>query len=233
MGMSMDTGALTAKLKGFIFDQGADLVGIAPVDRFAQAPEGHRPEDYLPGARSVVVIAIRLLDSIIDALPESRPRYTEHFFATNTELNISANRTARFLVKQGFSSAPIYYSGGEVRIPYPAPFFDEMSFRHAAVEAGLGRIGQNQLFITPQFGPRVRLIIVLTQAELCPDEKIKEELCQLEKCGYRCLINCFPGALKRDGTIDKPACAKYMFETLNYLRCGMCVASCPIPLDSS
>ena len=229
----MDTGTLTAKVKEFVFEQGADLVGIAPVERFTRAPEGHRPEDYLPGARSVVVIAIRLLDSIMDALPESRPRYTEHFFVTNTELNICANKTARFLVRQGFPSAPIYYSGGEVRVPSPAPFFDEMSFRHAAVEAGLGRLGKNQLLITPQFGPRVRLILVLTQAELHPDEKIEEELCHTEKCGYRCLVNCPAEALKKDGTIDKPVCSKYMFETLNYLRCGMCVASCPIPPNSS
>ena len=35
---------------------GARVVGIAPVEAFrAKVPEGHRPEDILPGARSVVV----------------------------------------------------------------------------------------------------------------------------------------------------------------------------------
>ena len=225
----MDSRELTAKLKEFIFEQGADLVGIAPIERFAQAPEGHRPDDYLIAARSVVVIAFRLFDSIMDALPQSRPRYTEHFFTTNMELNICANKTAHFLVEQGFDSAPIYYSGAEYRIPHDTPFFDEMSFKHAAVEAGLGRMGRNQLLITPQFGPRIRLIIVLTQAELQPDEKIEKELCNIESCGYRCLVNCPVEALKKDGTMDKRACATYMFETLNPLRCGMCIVSCPKP----
>ena len=70
----MNSGELTAKLKEFVIDQGADLVGITLVDRFVQAPDGHRLEEYLPGARPVVVITIRLLDSIMDALPQSRPR---------------------------------------------------------------------------------------------------------------------------------------------------------------
>lgn len=219
---------LTDMTKTFIINQGADLVGIAPIERFAQAPDKHRPTDFLLGAKSVIVIGIRLLDSIINGLPESRGRYTEHFFATNDELNICANKTARFLVGQGFSSTPIFYTGFETRIPHEEPYFDEMSFRHAAVEAGLGRIGKNQLLITPQFGPRVRLIMVLTEAKLHSDEKIAEELCVPEKCGYRCLKRCPAKALKKDGTIDKIACGKYMFETLNPLRCGMCVASCPI-----
>ncbi len=218
---------LTGKVKSFILAQGADLVGVAPVERFAKAPEGHRPADFLPGARSVGVIAIRLLDSILDDLPQSRPRYTEHFYMTNIELNVCANKTARFLTNRGFPSSPIFYSGYELNIPHPVPLFDEMSFRHAAVEAGLGRIGRNQLLITPQFGPRVRLILVLTEAELRPDDKIQGDLCYPEKCGYKCQVSCPAKALQKDGTIDKSACSKYMFETLKYLRCGICVASCP------
>ena len=70
----MDSGELTAKLKEFVIDQGADLVSIDLVDRFVQAPEGHRPEEYRPGARPVVIITIGLLNSIMDALPRSRPR---------------------------------------------------------------------------------------------------------------------------------------------------------------
>ncbi len=39
---------LTQKTVKTLLDLGADLVGIAPVERFAHAPEGHRPTDFMP-----------------------------------------------------------------------------------------------------------------------------------------------------------------------------------------
>ena len=55
---------LTREVKRFALEQlGSDLVGIASVDRFEQAPPGHRPDELLPGARSVIVMAGRMLDS--------------------------------------------------------------------------------------------------------------------------------------------------------------------------
>lgn len=43
---------LTKEMESFIMGQGADLVGIAPVERFRDAPEGYGPNDYMPDARS-------------------------------------------------------------------------------------------------------------------------------------------------------------------------------------
>ena len=40
---------------------GADLVGIATTDRFSDYPEDKRPEHLLPGARSVIVVGVRML----------------------------------------------------------------------------------------------------------------------------------------------------------------------------
>ena len=55
---------LTQEVKEFALKEiGADLVGIADVERFAGAPPGHRPGELLPGARSVIVMAARALDS--------------------------------------------------------------------------------------------------------------------------------------------------------------------------
>jgi len=43
-----------------------DLVGIASSDRFKGAPVGHLPEDLLPGAKSVIVVGLRILSSIVN-----------------------------------------------------------------------------------------------------------------------------------------------------------------------
>ncbi len=55
--------SFTREVKEFAKTQlGADLVGVAGVDRFAGAPDGHRPDELLPGAKSVIVMAGRMLD---------------------------------------------------------------------------------------------------------------------------------------------------------------------------
>jgi epoxyqueuosine reductase QueG len=226
----MDTERLTKELKDYVFEQDADLVGVAPVERFAEAPRGHSPRDLLPEATSVVVLAFRLVDRLVEGLPGCRPMYTENFHYVNTEMAICTTGTVRFLIRRGFATIPVYYSSREMRIPSPGRFFDEFSLRHAAQAAGLGRIGTNQLLVTPQFGPRVRLSAVITSAPLVPDPVLVREVCEPERCNWRCVLHCPAGALKRHASIDKEACNKYMFETLDHLRCGMCVASCPVTL---
>ena len=53
-------GQLAGRVKQFALDTGADVVGIAPVERWDKdVPEGHRPVDVLPGARSVIVVGAR------------------------------------------------------------------------------------------------------------------------------------------------------------------------------
>jgi len=59
-------GSLTGELKEFATKEGADLVGITTVDNW-EAPQGHRPIDYLKGAKSVVVLGMRMLDSVMDS----------------------------------------------------------------------------------------------------------------------------------------------------------------------
>lgn len=221
---------LTEEVKAYVLGQGAALVGVAPVERFAEAPPGHQPQDLLPEARAVVAMAFRLVDRLLEGLPNSRPMYTENFHYVNAEMGLGTTRIARFLLRQGFATIPIYYSSREMRIPSPKRFFDEFSLRHAAEKAGLGKIGRNQLLLTPQFGPRVRLSAVITSAELTPDPLLASVMCEPERCKWRCVVHCPSGALKRDGAMDKELCNRYMFETLDYLRCGMCVASCPVTL---
>ena len=49
----------STEVKAVVKEAGADLVGIASVDRFAGAPPMRRPTDLLPGTRSVIVAAVR------------------------------------------------------------------------------------------------------------------------------------------------------------------------------
>ena len=39
---------LTQRVLDKLLEWGADLVGVAPVERFENAPEGHKPTDFMP-----------------------------------------------------------------------------------------------------------------------------------------------------------------------------------------
>lgn len=71
---TQDTDRLTRCVKDVARHQGAALVGVAPVERFDPmsplhdvAPRGHHPRDFLPEARSVISIAMPILNPVMDA----------------------------------------------------------------------------------------------------------------------------------------------------------------------
>ena len=52
---------MTSKdVKKIMFELGAELCGIAGIDRFGEAPKGFHPTDVLPTCRSVISFAVRI-----------------------------------------------------------------------------------------------------------------------------------------------------------------------------
>ena len=117
----------------------------------------------------------------------------------------------------------------------------------AAVRCGLGCQGKNTLLITPTYGPRVRLISVLTTAELDIDEPSKEDLCGgCEKCitacptralePYNIKINrCLTYAAEKLDAQDVPEDVRTAEKRLiqrptshSYIECSTCIEACPI-----
>jgi len=169
------------------FAKGMDYIGITPVERLKEAPAGHRPQDLLPQAKSVVVMGVRIGEGVAGAVKAARGglRHAVYsymmygFVVLNAELNEAAHALARFLEKEGHMSLPIPASPPFEQVKLEAAF----SHRHAAVAAGLGEIGWHANFMVPDAGPRVRLVSVLTEARLEPDPVYaKGKLCDRSKC---------------------------------------------------
>ena len=252
---------LTGPVKDFVSELGASTVGVASIDRFDGAPKGHRPEDLLPGANSVVVFGIKLLDSIVgwDRLFKESEVYStdemrisvakDHIYARcgydvmNACVENFGLRTALFLEKSGHKSMylPATYANHArimEKIPgYLAPF----SHRHAAVRAGLGEFGLNNLVVTPEFGPRARFMSVITQAELEPDPLITEKICLRKKCSL-CVKNCGVQGLTPLEGVDENAVFIDMPSLVNKEACyhkgsygaicwGTCIDVCPVGKD--
>jgi len=198
---------LKDEVKRIALSEGATKVGIASVESFAGAPDGHAPADFIPDARSVISVGVRLLDAAVDrnrlfmdsqTIPQDlRMPVQEHIYETvaysmvNTRLERIGMSIALFLEKQGYPSMCFpatydrYYEPLMRKIPNFQAYF---SHRHAAVRAGLGEFGLSNLVLTPECGPRIRFNSVITSMQLEPDTIIAEKLC-VRGCAL-CLESC-------------------------------------------
>ncbi|MCL5735973.1 MAG: 4Fe-4S binding protein [Actinobacteria bacterium] len=172
-----------------------DLVGVTDVDRLSGAPAGYRPTDLLPGAKSVIVMAVRLSLGAVQAIfraHENGLRHAQCIYGThayaltpNYHLKFAAYRMARFLERKGHLAVPLPSGPGSGGVPF--------SHRHAAVAAGLGEFSWSGIVVTPEYGPRARFVSIITQAELEADPLYSgPPLCT--RCGI-CVDRCPVGAI--------------------------------------
>lgn len=166
---------LSDRVKSLAIDFGADLVGIASSDRYAQAPIEMSPEGHLPGATSVIVSAIHHPDAVIELAGEQHPQLMGPYgiqMSMNYTLDGISFGVARWLEDRGYRAVAIpasniwhYRPRGSVA----ETFAPDLSHIHAAAAAGLGEIGYSGLLMTPEYGTRQRFCSVITDAPLQPD----------------------------------------------------------------
>ena len=194
---------LTERVKTKAVELGADLVGIAPVERFSGAPLRMSPQGLLPGAKCVVVVGIHHLDAAVELGGQPTPHdtgpYDSQYLAMNPKLDDISFLLGRFLESCGYRALPIAASNIWRYRAYKdldVDFAPDLAHRYAAVAAGLGQIGWNGLKITPQFGPRARFVSVITDAELEPTPMYDgEDLC--DRC-MQCVNNCPTDAFRKE-----------------------------------
>jgi epoxyqueuosine reductase QueG len=225
-----DLNALTNKVKNFSMSRGATLVGIASAQMLSKAPKGHRPTDFLSVAKSVISIGLRMNKFSIFHLPKTIREYKAEYDVANLKLNALAWDTVRFLEGLRYQA---------LAIPASSPYdekknFGDISHKHAAVASGLGKFGLNNLILTPNYGPYVRFVTVITNAELSTNEALTEDICLREKCS-KCVKACPVGALKNpqynafEGwRIDKKKCQEYLKVVSGGAVCGLCIKACPV-----
>lgn len=188
---------LTDSLREQALALGADLFGVADakdLDGYFTSP--HRPKDLLPEVRSIVVVALHIPDGVLEAQKNGITNYSYNVYGyayLNRELDAVAYRLTMFLEKHGWQALPIPARGSHYW--EQKKYYGPLSFRHAAVAAGLGQFGWSGLVLTPEFGPRQRFVAVLTDAPLKASPPLTENPCQ--KC-YQCIKNCPAGAIRKE-----------------------------------
>jgi len=189
---------------------GVDKLGVANIERFAGAPAEMDPLQIMPAARSVVVFLQRVPRGCYRGIDEGThwPSYTIFGYSGVAGVLARAGyRIARFIESHGWEAVPIsaratvreYGPAGPSPGPGRPPREVTLHFRIAAVLAGLGEIGWSKVFLTEEFGPRQRIGILLTDAELQPDPVVVGKVC--DRC-KRCVAECPAGAIPKDGSVS-------------------------------
>lgn len=189
----MNKKELTVAVKNLAFELGADMVGIAPVSRFDGQPHMLHPKAHLPEAKSVICFGIHHPDASVEWCGEPNPNFPEAFqIGMIPKLDTMCYRVAKMLEKEGYTNVAqpcsTYWRHRKYKdIPYEhAATFSHMA---AFVACGLGEYGYHGMVLSPEYGPRERIISIITSAELEPDQLYNgEPLCdQCKMCARNCI----------------------------------------------
>lgn len=167
----------------------------------------------------------------------------------NDELQALSMYGAIFLERSGYASTYLPTTYGQTLswpgnyqwdFPKPPGGFAPFSHRHAAVAAGLGAFGLNNLLLTSRYGPRQRLVSIITSAPLVADSLVTEPICLGEKCllcTKKCPAEAFgdtydlvvAGHRNKLVRINKDTCRGYYKDSVFGSQCNReCMKTCPV-----
>ncbi len=193
--------------------------------------------DFLNEFPRAISVGFRLLDSIVDQLylhhnPMAVATYIYHIYhVVNPRLDRIALEIARILQEQKYK-AYVVPSSQMVSVERLEGL---LSHKLAAHLAGIGWIGKSALLITPESGPRVRWVTILTDAPLTTGEPMDSRCGKCTICIEGCPVGAFSGvdfgsSKSRGDLMDAHKCYQYCKrreKTIGTYGCGMCVYVCP------
>nr|WP_320191311.1 4Fe-4S double cluster binding domain-containing protein [uncultured Desulfobacter sp.] len=213
---------------------GASTVRIADTVRLSGIET--EPNDLLDGFSRAVSIAVHLSDPIMDMIDTApTPLYSSHYSRVNAQLDDIAIKTTNLLQSSGARALPIPAS----QILDSENWTSYISHKAVALAAGIGWQGKSLLIVNPDFGPRIRLITVLTDADLEPDAPIKNRCGKCNICKDHCPAGAILGTStnshysSRSEAINLEKCVYQVRDVFGGiphtepLICGICIKVCP------
>ena len=196
------------------------------------------------GYHYAIVLGRKLDNRIIDGIKDGpNLTYWHHYNEVNDQLfrvqaklsaSLNTNNIASRIIQSTFTDEYI-----------DANFNDtlrfEFSHKMAATQAGLGWIGKTALFISREYGPRVRLATILTNTPLESSRTpfLHSECGECTLCVEKCPAGAATGQLwhtklDRDEFFNpfkcRAMCRKLGHKMIgeNKRLCGICVSVCPV-----
>ena len=213
------------KLKELAKSLGADLVG------FCTLPTP--PLSELPAHKYAVSIGVKLSDAVLKTI-DGAPSfvYFQHYRTANALLDQIAFRLSREIEKAGYSALPVAASQS---LGKNNPYRGVLPHKSAAVLSGLGFVGKSGLFLSSEYGSKVRLATVITDMPLASELPVIENGCgECTLCQRACPAGAIYGIMSTtDGerNFDAEKCSKYMKEHFQDIGrgsvCGVFIKVCP------
>ena len=205
-------------IKRLAYQFGADICGIASMDRFEGAPKQMDPRYIMPEAKSMIVMGFRVMRGSLRGIEEGTffSNYSAMGYGALTYnfMPLTVMNMCRVIEDEGYEAIPMGHQSdwraidnvGYLRENYSRPVApgkaapDVMiNLRIAGFLCGIGEIGYSKMLLTPEFGPRLRVGIIITELELEPDPIIEPgTLCN--RC-MACVRECPGGCIPADRTV--------------------------------
>lgn len=167
--------------------------------------------------------------------PDMAKAYRPDEFYHMSEALRAAHSRKMAELKRRLTACGIDYAAPPAAPADDGSYRAEFSYKWAAVRAGLGFIGRNDVFVHYGYGQRVRISCLLLRADAATfDGDVRSECAECDLCVKACPHGCLTGALwnidiKREQLIDYRRCAawsRHDGEGPRYLCCH-CVMACP------
>jgi len=213
------------QLEEWVGARGIVLFGVAPLNERLQSKIFMAPEE-IEGLDRAICMGVKLSRAVLNSLKDHPTLlYKWHYRQANIFLDRMAFELSLHIERLGFRALPIAAS----QIIDWKRQIGHLSHRHAAVEAGLGWLGRNNLLVTPRYGSQVRLVTVLTDMPLPTGTPLPFG------CGdcWRCVEACPAKALgEKPENYDFHRCFEMIDAfskkfNLGVHICGLCVKVCP------
>ena len=226
---------LNDELESYARSLGVDLFGTADLAS-AKSYIKSQGGKYVASFPRSITLGMKLLDEVIDQLHNHSDLgiisvYQGLYATVNASLDKASYLLVKMIQDKGYRAYNIPASSMLNNGKLEAIF----SHKVAASLSGLGWIGKNCLLITPEYGPRVRLATVLTDAPLTTGTQIENRCGNCTKCTDICpskaiLGRAFSPEESRDLRLKAELCDSYTENRITVfgdVNCGLCVYVCP------
>lgn len=220
------------ELEEFAVGLGADLYGVADLEHMRGIDT--IPTDLLDDFETAVCMGVRISDRAVETIEdEPTTLYVHQYEAANKLLDEISLRVQNKLQEEGYNAMAIAVS------QKLDDWRSHISHKALARAAGLGWLGKSLLLVSPEYGPRIRLTSVLTDADLEPDEPMDNQCGECTSCMDACPADAIKNTRwtnypeTRDDALYFDRCRSLLVddfmkrEEIGYPVCGVCVKTCP------